>query len=294
MDKKAVIVILNYNDKYTTGSLISKIKDYEALDRIIVVDNASTDNSFDYLKQVYGSLENIDVIKALINGGYAKGNNLGIRHAIYNYDPDYIFVANPDVEISEKTIINMCSAMEMRQEYAVLAPIVHEGFNVWKLPGFIGMIESLFLIWFNIDKLMIKKKLIESESRIETVGVVEGSFFCIRRTDYEAVNGLDERTFLYYEENILAKRIEATGKKVGVMTRERYHHYHSVSIKKAFKSSKRRAFPNFYKSFRIYNKYYLKTNFIQDVLFMICYGIAYIERFIYDVIKTVISVFKRD
>lgn len=39
-------VILNYNDAGTVENLVRRIKDYRCLDRIVVVDNASTDDSW--------------------------------------------------------------------------------------------------------------------------------------------------------------------------------------------------------------------------------------------------------
>ena len=74
--------------------------------------------------------------------------------------------------------------------------------------------ESLFLVWFNLDKRHIKRKLTASHNRIEDAGVVEGSFFIIRAKDYIAIEGFDERTFLYAEEIILARRLKAAGQKV--------------------------------------------------------------------------------
>ena len=287
MNSKAVLVVLNYNDSDTAIKLADKVKDYDCLNRVILVDNCSPDDSYGRLSDRYKSEDKIDVIKSPSNNGYASGNNYGIKYAEKEVNPDYIFIGNPDIDVEENTLKSMITCMENHKDYGVIAPIVEEGYNVWNLPGFIGMIESLFLVWFNLDKRAIKKRLLKSENEIENAGVVEGSFFLIRREDYDAIDGLDERTFLYSEEIILAKRLEAINKKVGVMPSERYHHYHSVSIRKAYKSSKRKAFPNFYKSFRIYNKYYLHTNALQDVIFKICYGLAYLERGLYDVIKNI-------
>lgn len=287
MNSKAVLVILNYNDANTAIKLADKVKDYDCLERIILVDNCSPDDSFERLSDRYENVGKVDVIKSPSNKGYASGNNFGIKYAEKEVNPDYLFIGNPDIDVEENTIKSMIDCMENHRDYGVVAPIVEEGYNVWNLPGFIGMIESLFLVWFNLDKRAIKKRLLKSSNEIENAGVVEGSFFLIRREDYDAIEGLDERTFLYSEEIILAKRLEAINKKVGVMPSERYHHYHSVSIKKAYKSSKRKAFPNFYKSFRIYNKYYLHTNVFQDVIFRISYGLAYLERGLYDVIKNI-------
>ena len=294
MDCTAVMVILNYNDGRVTRKLTDTVKDYECLDRVIVVDNCSTDDSYEYLHTAFRKSE-VDVIKTPANDGYAVGNNFGIRYAINHYNPKYIFVANPDIAVGESTIRNMIHLMYDNPEYGVLAPIVNQGYNVWNLPGFIGMIESLFLVWFNLDKKKIKDKLLKSTENIEPVGVVEGSFFLIRTEDYVSIDGLDERTFLYAEEIILAKRLEKIGKKIGVLPCERYDHLHSASIKKAYKSSKRKAFPNFYRSFCIYNKYYLNTNAFQNGIFSVCYGLAYFERFIYDVVmrgKAVVTTFR--
>lgn len=284
MKSTAVMVILNYNDMKVAEKLTRSVMDFECLERVIVVDNCSTDGSYEYLRNSFQKSE-VDVIKAPSNGGYAKGNNYGIRYALDHYSPEYIFVANPDIAVSASTLETMIRDMTNHRDYGVMAPLVSQGYNVWRLPGFMGMIESLFLVWFNLDKRHIKRKLTASHNRIEDAGVVEGSFFIIRAKDYIAIEGFDERTFLYAEEIILARRLKAAGQKVGVLTRERYDHLHSASIKKAYASSKRKAFPNFYASFKVYNKYYLKTNFIQDGIFRICYELAYFERFIYDIIK---------
>ncbi len=286
MKSTAVMVILNYNDMKVTEKLTRAVMDYECLDRVIVVDNRSTDGSYEYLKNSFRKSE-VDVIQAPANGGYASGNNFGMKYAIDHYSPEYAFIANPDIAVSQSTMATMIRDMHNHRNYGVMAPLVNQGYNVWKLPGFMGMIESLFLVWFNLDKRHIKKKLLASPNRIEDAGVVEGSFFVIRIKDYLDIEGFDERTFLYAEEIILAKKLKSAGQKVGVLTRERYDHLHSASIKKAYDSSKRKAFPNFYASFKIYNKYYLKTNFLQNGIFWVCYELAYFERFIYDILKKV-------
>jgi len=287
MENKSVLVILNYNDYKTTSALIDTVRNYNVPDRVVVVDNMSSDNSFEELRKLEDS--RISVIQAPSNGGYAKGNNFGIRYGIEHYNPDVIFVANPDVNVREETFGIMVDTLRGDFEsfkIGVLSPIVNQGANVWRLPGFIGMIESLFMVWFTIDKKRIKKKLTNSKNKIEPVGVVEGSFFAIKREAYDAINGLDENTFLYVEENILAKRLSNAGYGEAVLTAERYDHFHSVSIKKRYKSSKAKAFHNFYNSMTYYNKVYLKTGHVRNIIFDICYGLAYVERVIYDIVKS--------
>ena len=86
MSMQLSCVILNYNDAETTEKLVKQLADYDVLHQIIVVDNASTDDSLELL----GKLEldanasqrgNVRVISADHNGGYGSGNNLGVRYA---------------------------------------------------------------------------------------------------------------------------------------------------------------------------------------------------------------------
>ena len=64
-----VLVVLNYNDYNTIEKFLNNAVHIESIDKLIVVDNCSTDNSFEKLR-AYES-EKTDVIKTEKNGGYA-------------------------------------------------------------------------------------------------------------------------------------------------------------------------------------------------------------------------------
>ena len=53
MQKKLGMVIVNYNDFDLTKRLLNNVKDYKCLNHIVVVDNNSSDNSFEKLKQFH-------------------------------------------------------------------------------------------------------------------------------------------------------------------------------------------------------------------------------------------------
>ena len=276
---KTALVILNYNDADTTENLIRLVKDYAALDHIVVVDNRSTDDSYERLK-VYAS-DKIDVLLAEANKGYATGNNAGAFYALEKYSPDYLLIANPDVEFSEAVVKRLVESLENAEKGAIAAPVVNQGYNVWSLPDYWGIIEALFLVWFNLDKRNQKKKLMAKNGAVP-VGVVEGSFFCVKADVFRRIGGLDERTFLYCEENILAKKVNNIGMQVLALADERYDHFHSKSIKKHYRS-KAKAFHNFYPSFALYLKEYLKVGPIGFGFYRFCFGLAYLERVLYDV-----------
>lgn len=280
------IIILNYNDGERTAALVKKVKGYVLFDHIIVVDNCSTDNSLTILKALEDPVT--DVILAKSNGGYAQGNNFGALHALKNYAPDIIFIANPDVSFTEDTAMQMVQALKNNPSYGIVAPNVIKGFNAWELPDFTGVIQSLFLVTFSMHKKKIRSRILNSSDELVPVGVVEGSFFAISAKAFKAARGFDERTFLYAEEIIMAKRLLSAGYKEAVLRDHFYDHLHSASIKKIYHSSKARAFHNFRDSFRIYNRYYLHTGKIQNHIFNISYYAALVERYIYDGIHKII------
>ncbi|MBR5377272.1 MAG: glycosyltransferase family 2 protein [Lachnospiraceae bacterium] len=283
---KTTLIILTYNDGERTYGLVSKIYGYEAIDSIVLVNNASTDDTLSLLEKArLLAPKKIHVISSPENGGYAKGNNFGAVYALKNLDPDLLFFANPDTFFTEETVTAMKDALSGSGEYGAIAPLVNKGFNVWPVPGFAGILESLFLIIFNIHKRAVKKRLLSSGRALEYAGVVEGSFFAIKAGAYKKIKGLDERTFIYGEEIMLARRLEKAGLKVGVLTGYFYDHLHSASIKKLSGGSKAAVFHHFRDSFRIYNKYYLHTNALQDAVFEAAYLAAYIERRIYDLFR---------
>lgn len=282
--KKAVITILNYNDWETCKRLLEKIKEYEVFERIVLVDNCSTDDSFDkMLEYQKNEIARLDVVKAPTNGGYAKGNNFGLRYAIETYHPEILFVANPDVLFEESTVQKMASVFETEPRAGIVAPLVEKGYNVWNQPGFWGIIEALFLVWFNLHKKIIRRRLLKGKE-MEEVGVVEGSFFAISTEAFCRVNGFDERTFLYCEENILGKRLKDKNYKTIVLPGVFYQHLHSQSIKKTYRT-KTKAFHNFYQSFKFYLEEYLNINRMQKIIFEIAYRLGYFERVIYDFFK---------
>lgn len=277
-----VLIVVNYNDAKTTIRFIQEIQQNSGVQKIVVVDNCSTDGAYEEIKEY--SSEKIDVIKSEKNGGYAYGNNFGIRYAINCYNPRICFVSNPDVSFDNDTIIDLQKCLNENKQIGILAPIVNQGYNVWNLPTFIGVIESLFLVWFNLHKLIIKKHIMKSQDNVVKVGVVEGSFFAISVTAFNLINGFDERTFLYYEENIIAKRIYKANLEIAVLKNSKYDHFHSVSISKQYKS-KVQAFKLFYPSILLYLKEYLHVGKVKESIFHMAFGLAYLERYVYDWIK---------
>lgn len=279
------IIILNYNDCERVEKLVKTIEGYNSLEHILIVDNCSIDGSFNRLKKL--ASDKVHVIETNRNGGYATGNNYGVKYAKEKWNIDTLYFANPDVLFDEDVILNIEENLWQSDKYGVATVLVKEGYNAWELPGYWGTVRMLFLFLFMIHKKKMKKELIEKRG-IHEVGVTEGSFFAIKSSVFDEIGGFDERTFLYLEENILAYRLRQHGYKEIISADEYYIHEHSQSISKEYKS-KARAFKLFLPSFLVYLKYYLRCNSMQINVFKMFYGMAYFERILYDVVKYMIK-----
>ncbi len=278
------LIVLNYNDADTTVGFLEKAQSCPSVDRIVVVDNCSNDGSFEILQRY--SSDRIHVIRTEKNGGYATGNNFGCRYAMQTFSPEVLFLANPDTAFENDVIKQIQSLLLDPNEtgIALAAPLVNQGYNAWHLPNYRGVLRSIFLYLFHREKKKLKQSLLQqASSAYSRVGVAEGSFFGIRTSVYQAIGGLDEHTFLYYEENILAKKLDDAGYHVAILPGIRYDHFHSISIKKQY-GTKAKAFLQFHPSMLLYLREYLHINPFQRVLFEICYLLGYLERVLYDLV----------
>jgi len=276
---KTVMIVLNYNDSETTQKLINKVRNYKNIEKIIIVDNKSSDDSYMILKKMED--EKVIVIQTKANLGYAYGNNIGVKYAIDKYDPAYCIIANPDISFDEKIIDRLIQEADKNNSIGIITAKMAGNINAWKIPTWFDGIKSMFLFWNKFSK-----KYEKLDSKINEVGVVSGSFFIIASEAYKNVNGFDERTFLYGEENILAFKLKKNNYKTILLSDIEYEHHHSVSIKKQYKS-KVKPFLIYVKSLKIYNKYYIKANILQNIIFNIFYMLAYIERCIYNLIMMI-------
>lgn len=265
---KIGFVIVNYNDAKTTIKLLKQIKEFKNIDNIIVVDNNSTDDSYNQLKKQ--EIDNITIIKNNENKGYASGMNVGAKYLIEKIGKCYIIFSNSDIIIKKKEDLNLLSS-DINEEVGVVSPVIDEHGNLnrgWKKTT--AMMEILLNLPY-ISRYFKRKKLYYKDDYYKKdksyVDVVSGCFFIVDSEVLKQVDYFDENTFLYYEELIFSKRLEKIGKKLIVDNRVKVIHDHSVTIDKNIKRI------NKYKilkaSQRYYVKHYLDGNLLEMALLYI-------------------------
>lgn len=279
---KTAIIILNYNDYETTIDMINQIKDYKCLNHILIVDNKSTDKSYTKLKK-YES-KKIEVIKTDKNKGYAYGNNYGVRYIDEKYKVDNIIISNPDVIVSEDTIKKLIEDLK-DDSISLVAPVVEERGTLsrgWKLPKFKEDLISNMNYFHKYAKKMMSYDEEHYSKPLTRVEAVHGCFFMIKLKDFKKVNLFDENTFLYYEENILGKKLLDNNMFSYIDTTVKVIHNLSVSVDKTYNSiNKYKILKN---SQKYYEKNYNNLNIFGIILLRIFYyislGISYIIIFI--------------
>ena len=230
---KLGMVIINYNDYRLTKRLLDNIKDYKVLNLIVIVDNASTDNSYDRLKREEN--KKIVVIKAKENKGYATGLNLGAKYVIDKLGKCNIIFSNSDIIISSEEDLKRLNKDIGKHKIGLVGPTIVENKTLnrgWMMPTIKDEIR------FNLPLVSrkYKKRILYDEEHyneeLSIVGVVSGCFFCIDGELLKKVKYFDEKTFLYYEEQILSKKLEKLDYQVAVDNNVVIVHDHSKTIDK--------------------------------------------------------------
>ena len=235
MQKKIGIVIVNYNDYKTTSRLLNNVKDYKCLSHIVVVDNNSTDDSFEKLKEFESN--RITIIKNS-SRHFSSGLNVGTKCLIKKVGECNIIFSNSDVIIKGEEDLKKLSSY-IKEDVVVVGPTIEEKGvknRGWRLPS------TNQEILFNLPLVSryFKKKFLQYDDdhykgETSIVDVVSGCFFMVDSKFLEQNDYFDENTFLYYEEQILAIKVRNKNKKELVSNEVEIIHDHSVSIDKSIK-----------------------------------------------------------
>ena len=241
---KIACVILNYNDADNCVKLAKQLSQYKSIAEIVVVDNCSTDESMDILKQYDSKLLNVVATKH--NGGYGYGNNVGARYAFDVLNVDKVLICNPDVSFEDKLVSRLATAMDRYPNCGVASAIQYDkngkeiNESAWKIPKTLnyifstGKILSKFVTNFYYSKEMLHRR------DVTPVDCVAGSLLLMSREAFEKTGGYDENVFLYCEETILGCKMKECGLQTYICSDVHYLHLHGISISKSVKSAIKR------------------------------------------------------
>lgn len=205
---KVSIIIVSYNSgEFIKGCIEFLLKSIPNGFEVIVLDNASSDDTVFILKNF---LPKIKLIESDKNLGFAKGNNQAAKLA----NGEYLFFLNPDTYASTASIKELVTFYESQEDAGIVAP------KVVKPNGTIQpTVKNLPTIWKAIKEYVFGVKhayseYVPSSQNQVLVESVYGAAMLIKKDLYIKLGGFDEKYFLYYEDADLCKRARDSGKKI--------------------------------------------------------------------------------
>lgn len=245
---KVALIILNYNDYDNTSKYCSLIQNYDIINKIIIVDNNSTnEKEFERLSAL--TSEKIEVIESEKNGGYAYGNNFGLYYLDKKYpnEFDYIIISNPDVSVEESAIKNTLDFLENSENAVIATPRMHftkgpARRSAWKERKFlIDVANSTRVTELLLYPLLKKGEYAKNDFEEKTLKVdaVAGSFFIANYNKFKKIGYFDENTFLFFEEDIIGKKAKEAGYDIYSLNDIKFIHYDSQCIGRLFSMFKK-------------------------------------------------------
>ena len=187
---------------------------------IVVADNASTDDSVEYLKNKF---QNIRLIQMEENFGFAKGYDLALRQIRARY----FVLLNSDVETPAGWLIPLIEYMERHQDVAVSMPklIWEKNRQYFEYAGAAGGFIDVYGYTFCQGRIFDTLEKDEGQyDQIKEIFWATGACFVIRSDVYFDSGGLDHRFFAHMEEIDLCWRIHRMGHKVVYLPDSEVYH----------------------------------------------------------------------
>jgi GT2 family glycosyltransferase len=252
MGNRVFVVLLNWNGWQDT---IECLESLEAMNhpglRLVVVDNGSTDDSWERLSawRAGGGPGGRDLalIQSGDNLGFAGGSNIGMKYAL-EAGADVVWLLNNDTVVEPQSLSRMLSVLEARPDVQVASPQIryfHDRSRIWNCGG--------FLTWYGTYRYLYAGAATADapSSGTERITFVSGCAPLIRASLLREVGLLTTRFFFGTEDIEFSQRLQEAGKsivcvhdsvifhKVGSSVRKKaakpsagmaYHYYLSIFI----------------------------------------------------------------
>jgi GT2 family glycosyltransferase len=221
MNPTVAVVILNYNGKnYLEKFLPGVVSHLRKHCQVIVADNASTDDSLNFLNQFYPEIQCITLEK---NVGFAGGYN----EALSKISADYYALLNSDVEVVEDWVTPIVEKMQQNHQIAAAQPKIldYRERQYFEYAGACGGFIDILGYPFCRGRILhsIEKDLGQYDKEME-IFWASGAAKIIRAKDFHAAGGFDTNFFAHMEEIDLCYRLKRMNKLIMVYPEAKVYH----------------------------------------------------------------------
>lgn len=219
------VIVLNYNTPKLTVSCVKSVIAHtkNIAYEIIVVDNASTNDSVSYFKKQLP--KTVKLVAAERNLGFGPGNNLGAQEA----RGDYLFFINSDTLLESNCISSLAEFADSHPEFPLIGPTVLLPKTKTVQPASFGQLPTL---WRLVSRQQHTLTKINPQLEYVETGWVTGAALFISTDVYIAAGGFDSRYFMYYEDQDLCANVRKLGGRIAVVPAAQIIHLGGKSIGK--------------------------------------------------------------
>lgn len=226
------IILVSYNTAdYTIRALESVYAQTHGDFEVIVVDNASSDDS---VKKIKDNFPQIKLIESKTNLGFAGGVQLGTKASIGKY----FLLLNPDTIVLDQAIDRLLQFAKQYANNGIWGGVTLNNDlsintqHAWSQPSFRNLLFSAL----GLEKLLNKSCFFNhsnygcwTRNTIKEVDIISGCFFLITRELWDKLGGLDTTFFMYAEEADFCLKAKKLGYQPIVNPEARIIHHGGVS-----------------------------------------------------------------
>jgi len=224
------VIILNYKTpRETYECALSCLKESSNIKlEIIIVDNGSDDNSWEYLNHKLNKSNNVILIRNPKNFGFSKGVNVGLIKAAGKYK----YLLNSDTRIPKGIFLQLINYTKTHPDVGIVGSklILPDG-SIQKSCYNLPMLKNAVSEFWMGKKHAFSGFAPLSENPTAVEAVVGASFF-ISPQVYEKVGLFEERYFMYYEDLDYCRKVLKGGYKIIYHPGITVFHHHGLSGKK--------------------------------------------------------------
>lgn len=227
------IVLVNYNGTEDTRACLRSLASQTSPASVVVVDNASTPDPTALLRKEFPG---VSVIRSESNGGWAGGNNLGMRYAL-DRGAELVVLLNNDTVVSPDLVARLFAAAEAHPEYGILGPVIR-----FLEPPCEVQTDGVVFNRPDRDGFFQRREVpLETAPipRVSEVDIVNGCCLMVRREVVDAIGLVDEDFFLIHEESDFCLRSQRAGFRNGVVAEALVWHKGSSTFRREGKRLQR-------------------------------------------------------
>lgn len=274
---KLSVVIVNYNVKtYLSQCLHSVGRAIRGISaEVVVVDNASTDNSVEDLSKEYPWVK---FISNKENKGFSRANNQAIRQS----KSDYVLLLNPDTVVGEEVLEACVAFMDSHLDAGAVGVrmLKDDGAFAWESRRGVPTLLTSFFKMIGLCSLFPKSHLFGKyymryldENEVNRIEIISGAFMMLRRSALDEVGLLDETFFMYGEDIDLSYRLLKAGYHNYYLPRSIIHYKGESTQKTSFRYVR-----NFYNAMLIfYDKHFREQRWMSMLVRMGIYAMGVME-----------------